>query len=170
MKANELFRLLSSDEIDSIVLSACTDDEVPEKLAGGVLTYQGIAIGRFAKLTEVQRKTYVRRTLRDRRAGDLALFVLSAALTKQHPKMIGAFLDEVGLPHKGPHLEFEGEIPEPDAEKVGKGVEALLAKYDARAVALYLVAFTAQPDVSWKALEERLTSDARHAVEDRSSV
>ena len=35
MKANELFRLLSSDEIDSIVLSACTDDEIPEKLAGG---------------------------------------------------------------------------------------------------------------------------------------
>lgn len=169
MRAYELFRRLSSDEIDALVVDACADEELPDKLAGGVLQYQAIPLKRFSKLPEETRRAYVRRTLRDKRAADLALYVLSAGLTGARADMISAFLDALGLPHEGPSLSFEGEIPEPDAAVVGKAVDALLEKHPAREVALYLHAFASQPDVHWKSLDARLAEDDTLALEDKSA-
>ncbi|HUM03163.1 MAG TPA: hypothetical protein VL084_12805 [Thermoanaerobaculia bacterium] len=169
MKAHELFRLLSSDEITSFVRSACEDDNVPDKIAGGVLTYQNISLKRLGKLPEETRKAYVRRTLRDKRAAELAIYVLSAALVRREPELIATFLSGAGLPHEGPHVTVEGEIAEPPAKKVDAAVDALLAGFPARRSAIYLHAFVGQPDVSWPALERRLAGDERLQVEDRSA-
>lgn len=169
MKAYEIFRHLSNDEIDAVVLTACKDDEIPDKIAGGVLTYQAIPYKRFARLPEEQRKGYVRRTLRNKRGADLALFVLSAALTRSQKKLISFFLDETGLPHEGPSLSIEGEVPEPSPEKVSAAVDATLKKYEPRDVAIYLHAFSSQPDVRWTTLNERLASDVALRLEDRSA-
>jgi len=169
MKAHEIFRLLSSDEVESIVLAACEDDAVPDKIAGGVLTYQRLPLKRFARLPEETRKAYVRRTLRDRRAGELALYVLSAALVRLQQALIEAFLTAAGLSHEGPHVTTEGEIAEPPAAKVNAAVEELLLRFPPRDDAVYLHAFAAQPDVSWPTLAVRLASDARLQVEDRSA-
>jgi hypothetical protein len=169
VKAHELFRLLSGSEVAALVLAACEVEEIPERIAGGVITYQQIPLRRFSRLPEETRRAYVRRTLRDKRASDLALYVLSAALTKGKARMIEAFLGESGLPHEGPSLSFEGEIPEPPKAKMNAAVDVVLAGFPPRDVALYLRAFAAQPDVHWASLEERLTSDARLALEDRSA-
>jgi len=109
MKPHEIIRRLSSAEVAALVVDACRDDSIPDKIAGGVLTYQNIPLRRFARLPEETRRAYVRRTLRDKRASDLALYVLSAALTRGQPAMIGTFLEAVGLPHDGPNLSVEGE-------------------------------------------------------------
>ena len=170
MKAHELFRLLSSDEVAAFVLAACEDENVPDKIAGGVLTYQSISLTRFAKLPEETRKAYVRRTLRDKRAAELAIYVMSAALVRREPALIEAFLTAAGLPHEGPHVTVEGEIASPPAKRVQAAVDALLARYPARRSAIYLHAFAGQPDVKWPALDERLASDARLQVEDRSAT
>lgn len=167
--STEIFRLLSPGEVSEFVEAACEDEELPEKIAGGVLTYQQIPLRRFSKLPEETRRAYVRRTLRDKRAADLALFVLSAALTRRHAALIGAFLDAVKLPHDGPSLTTEGGIPQPSAPVLAKAVDALLGKWPARDVSLYLHAFAAQPDVDWPLLDERLASDARLALTDRSA-
>lgn len=167
--AHEIFRLLSPAEVSDLVETACEDDELPEKIAGGVLTYQQIPLRRFSKLPEESRRAYVRRTLRDKRAADLSLYVLSAALTRRHRELISAFLDAVGLPHEGPSLTVEGDIPQPAAAALAKAVEDLLGKWPARDVSLYLHAFAAQPDVAWPLLEERLAADARLALTDRSA-
>jgi len=169
MKAHELFRLLSSDEVTSFVRSACEDDNVPDKIAGGVLTYQNISLKRLAKLPEKTRKAYVRRTLRDKRAAELAIYVLSAALVRRESALITTFLSAAGLPHEGPHVTVEGEIAEPPAKKVEAAVDGLLAGCPARRTAIYLHAFAGQPDMSWPALERRLAGDARLQVEDRSA-
>jgi hypothetical protein len=170
MKAYELFRQMGNDEIDALVLTACEDEDLPDKLAGGVLQYQAIPLKRFSKMADDARRAYVRRTLRDKRATDLALYVLSSALTRSRETMISDFLDAVGLPHEGASLSFENEIPEPAADVVAKGIDAVLAKYPARDVSLYLHAFGSQPDVHWKSLDERLANDARLAFEDRSAA
>lgn len=169
MKAYELFRLLDTAELDELVRAACEDPEIPEKIAGGVLTYRKIPLRRFAKLREETRKAYVRRTLRDKQAADLALYVVSAALTRTQAGMISAFLDAVELAHEGPTLNVEGEIKEPAAKKLKGAVDKLLHAYGQREVALYLHAFASQPDVHWPALDERLESDAKLKVEDRSA-
>ncbi len=155
--------------MSDLVAAACEDDELPEKIAGGVLTYQQIPLKRFSKLPEETRRSYVRRTLRDKRAGDLSLYVLSAALTRRHGALISAFLDAAKLPHDGPSLTTEGEIAEPPAAVLARGVDAVLEKWPARDVSLYLHAFAAQPDVNWPRLDERLASDARLALTDRSA-
>ncbi len=82
MKAHELFRHLSSAEVREVVVRACEDDGVPDKIAGAVLTFQNIPLRRFERLPEGTRLSLVRRTLRDKRAADLSLYVLSAALVR----------------------------------------------------------------------------------------
>lgn len=170
MKAYEIFRRLSSDEVDSLVLAACGDDEVPDKIAGGVLTYQALPLARFAKLPEETRKSYVRRTLRDKRASDLALFVLSSALMRKHASLISTFLEACGLEHDGPNISYEGPVPEPAKKKLDGAIDAVLAKGPARAALVYLHAFASQADVSWKRLDEKLASDAKLALDDRSAA
>ncbi len=160
---------MSSAEVASIVEAACEDDELPEKIAGGVITYQQIPLRRFSKLPEETRLAYVRRTLRDRRATDLGLYVLSAALTRRQAALISAFLEALKLPHEGPSLTTEGAIPAPGAKALRRAVDALLDVHEARDVALYLHAFASQPDVDWPVLEKLLESDALLAFEDRSA-
>lgn len=168
-KPEELFRRMSSAEVASIVEAACEDDELPEKIAGGVLTYQQIPLKRFSKLPEETRLAYVRRTLRDKRATDLSLYVLSAALTRRQPALISSFLEALHLPHDGASLTSEGAIPAPAPKTLRRAVDALLEVHEARDVALYLRAFAAQPDVSWPVLENLLEKDERLAFEDRSA-
>jgi hypothetical protein len=168
-RAHEIFRLLSAAEVSALVETACEDDDLPEKIAGGVLTYQQIPLRRFSKLPEETRRAWVRRTLRDKRAADLSLYVLSAALTRQHGDLISAFLDALKLPHEGPSLTTQGEIAEPSRPVLRKGVDAVLSKWPARDVSLYLHAFASQPDVHWPLLDEALSGDKRLALEDRSA-
>lgn len=168
-KAHELFRHLSSVEVAAIVEAACEDDELPEKIAGGVLTYQQIPLKRFTKLPDEARKAYVRRTLRDKRASDLSLYVLSASLTRRQAPLISSFLEALKLPHDGPSLTTDGAIPAPSAKALRGAVDALLRIHDTRDVSLYLHAFASQPDVDWPVLEALLTSDARLVFEDRSA-
>ncbi len=169
MKAYETFRLLSNDEIDALVLLACEDEEIPDKIAGAVLTYRRIPLKRLEKLPEDARKGYVRRTLRDRQAADLSLFVLSAALLRGKAMLIAAFLEALGLPHDGPNLTTEGEIAEPAAKKLKAAIDGLVKEFPVRDAAIYLHAFAGQPDVVWPALDERLRADPKLAIEDRSS-
>lgn len=164
MRAHEIFRRLTNDELDAMVLSACEDEEIPDKIAGGVLTYQRIPLSRFAKLPDETRKAYVRRTLRDRQSADLSLFVISAALLRGKAAMISAFLEKLGIPHDGPNVSTEGEIPDPGEKSLAAAVDALLKAYPARDVAVYLHAFASQPDVSWTSLDARLASDPRLAL------
>ena len=169
MKAYEIFRLLSNEEIDLLVLQACEDEEIPDKIAGAVLTYRHIPLKRLERLSEEARKAYVRRTMRDRQAADLALFALSAALLRGQATLIAAFLEALELPHDGPNLTTEGEIPEPAAKKLKGALDKVLKEFPPRQVAIYLHAFAAQPDVTWPTLEERLATDPKLAIEDLSN-
>lgn len=169
MKPHELFRRLSSGETAAIVLAACEDDNVPDRLAAAVLSIQNISLARFGRLPEETRKAYVRRTLRDRRASEIGLFVLSAALVRRQEELIEAFLSAAGLPHDGARVSVDGEIPEPPEATVSAAVDRLLGRFPPRDAAIYLHAFAAQPDVDWRSLASRLAADARLQVEDRSA-
>ena len=110
MKPYEIFRRLSSSEVDALVLAACEDDDIPDKIAGSVITLQRVPLHRLERAHEDVRKGYVRKSLRDKRAEDLALFVLSAALTRLKAEMIEAFLAALDLPHEGPSLTADGPV------------------------------------------------------------
>ena len=122
MKPYEIFRRLSNSEIDAIVLAACEDDEIPDKIAGGVLSLQRVPLNRFERFPEDVRKGYVRKTLRDKRAEDLSLFVISTGLVGSKAEMIEAFLAALDLPHEGPSLTADGPVAEPPELLLKKAV------------------------------------------------
>jgi len=170
MKPYEIFRRLSTSEADALVLSACEDDDIPDKLFAGVLTLQKLQVKRFERMDDEGRKGLVRKTLRDKRADDLALYVLSAGLTRSKGGMIESFLSALDLPHDGPSLTAEGPVAEPPAALLAKSVADLVAAHGARDVATFLHAFVEQPDVSWPSLAALLADDASLALEDRSAA
>ena len=170
MKPYEIFRRLSSSETDALVLAACGDDEIPDKIAGAVLTLQRVPLARFERFHEDVRKGYVRKTLRDKRAEDLALFTLSAGLTRSKGEMIESFLGALDLPHEGPSLTADGPVGEPPEPLLKKAVSSLAAAHGAREAAIFLHAFVDQPDVSWPSLGALLASDPKLALEDRSAT
>jgi hypothetical protein len=169
MKPYEIFRRLSSSEIDALVLAACEDDEIPDKIAGGVLSLQRVPLNRFERFTEDVRKGYVRKTLRDKRAEDLSLFVISTGLVGAKAEMIEAFLAALDLPHEGPSLTADGPVAEPPETLLKKTVADLASAHGAREVAIFLNAFVEQPDVSWPALVALLATDKSLALEDLSA-
>ena len=169
MKPYEIFRLLSSPEVDGLVLAACEDEEIPDKIAGAVLTLQRLPLKRFERLHEDVRKGYVRKTLRDKRAEDLALFVLSAGLTRSKAAMIEPFLAALELPHEGPSLTADGPLAEPPEARLKKAVAEMVAAHGSRDAAVFLHAFVDQPDVSWPGLAALLAADRELALEDRSA-
>lgn len=169
MKPYEIFRRLSTAEADSLVFSACEDDEIPDKVAGSVLTLQRVPLKRFERMTDEVRRALVRKTLRDKRAEDLALFVLSAGLVRARSEMIEGFLSSLELPHDGPNLTADEPVAEPARERLTKAVADLAGTHGARDAALFLHAFVEQPDVAWPVLSELLAGDPKLALEDRSA-
>jgi hypothetical protein len=170
MKPYEIFRRLSSSEVDALVLAACQDDEIPDKIAGSVLSIQRVPLNRFERFQEDVRKGYVRKTLRDKRAEELAFFVLSSGLVAARGEMIESFLAALDLPHEGPSLTADGPVAEPPELLLKKAVTDLVAANGARNVAVFLNAFVEQPDVSWPSLVAMLDTDTSVALEDRSAT
>ncbi|MBK9089001.1 MAG: hypothetical protein IPL90_08140 [Holophagales bacterium] len=169
MKPYEIFRRLSNSEIDAIVLVACEDDEIPDKIAGSVLSLQRVPLNRFERFPEDVRKGYVRKTLRDKRAEDLSLFVISAGLVGSKAEMIEAFLVALDLPHDGPSLTADGPVAEPPELLLKKAVADQVSAHGGRDVAIFLNAFVEQPDVSWPSLVAMLATDESLSLEDRSA-
>ena len=133
MKPYEIFRLLSSPEVDALVLAACEDDEIPDQIAASVLTLQRVPLKRFERLHEDVRKGYVRKTLRDKRAEDLSLFVLSAGLTRTKEEMIESFLAALDLP--GPVVE--GVDPRGEGDLIGHPAQVIGFDADGQALRVW---------------------------------
>ncbi len=83
-------------------------------------------------------------------------------LACQRP-MMGAFLDELGVPHDN-GLIAEGETPKLDAEKLAAAAEALRAKFPAEDVRLYFATLVLQDPETWGALGPQLGDAAPAAA------
>jgi hypothetical protein len=80
-------------------------------------------------------------------------------LLKKHNGLLADFLNELGIPHKEGVVE---DLPKsvPD-EKLTAAVNAVLAKYPAEVVAVYLNAFSEINEVDWPNLKQMLETDQR---------
>jgi hypothetical protein len=80
-------------------------------------------------------------------------------LLKKHNAMLVDFLDALAIPHKEGIVE---DLPAAiDDTKLREAVDALLAKYPAETVAVYLQAFNDMNEVNWPNLKTMLESDKR---------
>jgi len=80
-------------------------------------------------------------------------------LLKKHNSMLCDFLDALGIVHKEGVVE---DLPATmDDAKLRAAVDALLAKYPAEVVAVYLNAFNDMNEVNWPNLKTILEADKR---------
>lgn len=127
----------------------------------------------FVSVAEAKklRPTFFERTPRDRRHADMATMMsrprleLIAAnllrewLMKDRAPMLAAFMDALGIPHTNGAVD---DLPATvDEAKLKGAVDALLEKYPAEEVAVYLNAFYTMNDVRWPNLEAMLKNDPR---------
>jgi hypothetical protein len=85
--------------------------------------------------------------------------LLRTWLLKKYNSMLGDFLDALGIAHKEGVVD---DLPASmDDAKLRAAVEALLAKYPAEVVAVYLNAFNDMNEVEWPNLKTMLESDKR---------
>ena len=93
----------------------------------------------------------------------LSFNIFSAWLIETQRPMLCAWLDSLGIEHGANGCA--DHFPEtPSAEKLKKGVDALLATHDPTLVAVYLRCFNAIDETHWTALDEILKNDPRLAL------
>ena len=86
--------------------------------------------------------------------------LLRTWLLKKHNAMLVDFLNSLDIPHK--EGVVEDNLPtDMDEAKFRAAVDALLAKYPAEIVAVYLNAFAEMNEVDWPVLKTMLESDKR---------
>lgn len=99
--------------------------------------------------------------LRQARFATTAREILQEWFFGQRAAMLNQFLDSFGIAHDE-HGHVEGDLPETfEAEKVSATVEALLQKFHAGEVALYLHLFQFGRENGWASIATILSTDAR---------
>ncbi len=109
---------------------------------------------------KAERHAWIKESLSRKQNADVAAHLLQIWLVGAHAPMLCDFLDALGIAH-----DDYGTIEElpvaPDKMKLTAAVDALLAKYDAGVVAVYLHAFQATDENGWSTLETLLADDPR---------
>jgi hypothetical protein len=90
----------------------------------------------------------------------LSFNILSTWLIETQTPMLCAWLDSLGIAH-GANGCADNFPPEPPADKLRAGVDALLAKFDPHIVSVYLRSFNQIDETQWKALDEIIKTDER---------
>lgn len=152
MKSHQLIRAVGSEVQQQIIGYLQSDERAAWR---GVV--QSLAQRRRLRPVYVEKKSkpdqaaWVSSQLELKGNDDITAQVLQIWLLKGQVDMLTAFLDAVGIPHDGKGQV--DELPEEIAEKDAKaGIDALLAKYPAKQVALYLHFFQMQRPDGWPGL------------------
>jgi hypothetical protein len=87
--------------------------------------------------------------------------LLQIWLMKGRSEMLCTFLDAVGIPHDGKG-GVDGDLPATlDGDKVKAGTAALLEKFPANEVAVYMNLFQLQQAGGWPQIDEVIAADPR---------
>ncbi len=130
------------------------------------LAVQALATQRRLRPVFVERKprteryAWLQSALGRPTADPVAANLLQTWLTGAQSPMLVDFLDALGIAHDG-----KGNIdtlpPCPGAERLNAAVDALLAKYPAETVIVYLHCFLGMDPEQWRPLAELLANDPR---------
>lgn len=109
--------------------------------------------------SRAQRHATMLGTLTRPQLDQVAGILIRAWLVKKYTAMLTTFLDALAIPHKEGVVE---ELPPAvDDAKLKEAVEALLGKFPAEVVAVYLNAFNDMNEANWPNLRSILESDSR---------
>ena len=161
MKAHEMFLQMSPALAVELVDFFYNSDRNVYKT-----TISTLAAQRKLRPVFVTKKTrdyqfqWVVKALQTKRSDEIAQHLLQAWLMKAKSDMLVAFLDKQGIEHDG--TGAVDELPKIlDPEKLKLAIDALLGKYSAEEVTLYLRMFQLQEEGGWAELAAELEKDDR---------
>ncbi len=149
MNANELFANTPAPLREEILLHFEEDDRDAWKQLLHLLASRRKLRPVFVeKKSKAERREWIDSQLARKANEDLALELLQNWLLHSQSAMLVAFLDELGIAHDGKGL-IEDTPSEPAPERVDAAVDALLAKFPASSVSLYLRLFIGMDPSGW---------------------
>ncbi len=162
MKAHEIFNHISLPLATEMFTFLHTNEKPMYKAA-----IQGLANQRNLRPVFIERKPpnerfpWIKSALGKRISDTLAAHLLQAWLLGAHKQMLCDFLDALEIAH-----DDDGTVEvlptAPPKEQIKAAADALLKKYPAEAVAIYLHAFRDMDSaIQWPPLNELLEGDAR---------
>lgn len=129
-----------------------------------------LAQSRKLRLVFVQKKSlaeqyaWILKTLQSKQSETIGEHLLQAWFMAGNQEMLAKFCDAMGIEHDGKG-SVSGDLPEAmPAEKLDPAVDALVADYDPKVVALYLQVFNLQVPGGWDTLKAKLEGDPRLAL------
>ena len=161
LKATDLFQRLPAPTVDGILTHLQSADKPTYRVA-----IQTLASARklrpvfVARKPRPERHAWMQTALARPQNEQISANLLQMWLMGSQAPMLCDFLDSLGIAHdEQGGIENLPPCPEPD--KLRAAVDALLAKYPADAVAVYLHSFQGMDDAGWPPLAEMLEKDPR---------
>ncbi len=161
MTASDIFQRLSPDLAEQVLSYLQTADKPTYKVA-----IQTLATQRKLRPVFVERKprqerhAWMQAALGRPYSEQIAINLLQMWLMGAQSSLLRDFLDSLGIEHDE-QGGIENLPPCPPPEKLREAVDALLAKYPAEIVAVYLNCFQGMDMAGWPPLGEILATDER---------
>lgn len=129
-----------------------------------------LAQSRKLRLVFIQKKpladqyAWIVKTLKSKQSETIGEHLLQAWLMAGHQPMLAKFCDDMEIEHDGKGA-VTGDLPEEfDSARLDSAVDALLAEFDPKLVAVYLHVFNLQQPDGWEVLSSKLAGDERLAL------
>ena len=161
MTAHEIFTRIPSTQATDILTWLFDKEKQVYKAAIETLAKQRHLRAQFVeRKPRTERNAWIIEALGRKANNDVAAQLLQIWLIGEHSKLLCDFLDLLEISHDA-NGTVEQLPTEPTAAKLMPAIEALLEKHDPALVRIYLNAFHALNDQSWKSLGELLETDDR---------
>jgi hypothetical protein len=160
LTSHELFGFMSSGLAGDIITHTFESDKpVYRATMDAVAQARHLRPVFFERQPRPQRHAMMISTLARPGLEAVAGGLIRAWLLKQYPAMLEDFLNALGIKNEKGVVD---NLPESmDDAKLKPAIEALLAKYPAEVVAVYLNAFNDMNEANWANLKSLLESDSR---------
>jgi hypothetical protein len=165
MQAHELFHRMGPDLARDILMFFRETERNVYKSALTTLAQRRNLRPVFVQQKSVSEQcAWLTKELSQKRSAEVAEQLLQVWLMQARQAMLVRFLDVLGIPHDGKGAV--DELPENlDAAKLKEAVDALLAEFQAKEVAVYMHIFNDQRPGGWAELAALLAEDPRLALE-----
>ena len=161
LKATDIFQKLPAPTVDGILTHLQGADKPTYRVA-----IQTLATARKLRPVFVERKprperhAWMQNALARPQNEQISANLLQMWLMGSQAPMLCDFLDALGIAHDE-QGGIENLPPCPEPEKLRAAIDALLAKYPAETVAVYLHSFQGMDIAGWPPLAEILDNDER---------
>lgn len=170
MTAQEILQSIPSETAGEIFLYLYEHDRPAYRA-----TIQLLAGRRKLRTVVLDRKTrseryaWLQAELSRKSNEDAGTEILQTWLLGAHQALVCSFLDSLGVAHNG-HGLLEDLPAEPPEEKIKEAIDALLEKFPASAVAIYLHLFSEMDIANWPALKKLIQQDPRLCLAPQTAI